>query len=177
MGKENEILKYLKKIKSIEKDQLEVLEEISNQIGSIPGGDAEQIQQLRRQLNQLQGEVAQLQSRTTVLESQNAQLQTQITQLQTQVNQLESQDAQLQTQITQLQTQVNQLQEQLQNGIIPNPALQSFFENEMGSAVTISTQGGTFTGVVTLVGPDAVQIREANGNIVIIPFAQITTVQ
>ena len=156
MGKEKEILKYLKKIKSIEKDQLEVLEEISRQISSLPSGDAEQIRQLRHQLNELQREVTQLQSRTTTLESQNAQLQ---------------------SQINQLQTQVNQLQEQLQNGIIPNPAMQSFFENRMGSTVTISTQGGTFTGVVTLVGPDAVQIREATGNIVIIPFAQITTVQ
>jgi uncharacterized protein YlxW (UPF0749 family) len=90
--------------------------------------------------------------------------------LQSEINQLQAQDANLQAQIASLQTQID-------SGVTPNPALQSFLQSKQGQTVTVSTPAGNVTGVVILVGTDAVEIRESNGDIVIIPFSKITAVQ
>lgn len=90
--------------------------------------------------------------------------------LQSEINQLQAQDANLQAQISNLQTEI-------ESGLTPNPALQSLLQSKQGQTVTVSTPAGNVTGEIILVGTDAVEIRESNGDIVIIPFTKVTAVQ
>jgi predicted RNase H-like nuclease (RuvC/YqgF family) len=113
--------------------------------------------------------------RDTLAEEQR--LQSEINQLQTQDANLQAQISKLQTQVANLQTQVANLQTELESDVTPNPALQSLLQSKQGQTVTVATPAGNVTGEVILVGTDAVQIQEPNGDIVNIPFAKITAVQ
>lgn len=83
----------------------------------------------------------------------------------------------LEHQIQVLQAQVRKLEQQIASGQPDNPALQSLFKSKQGQTVTVSTASGTLSGTVTLVGTNAVELTESNGDIVIIPYDKITAVQ
>ena len=83
----------------------------------------------------------------------------------------------LETQITTIQQQVAAIQLELSTGDVPNTALQSIFEGKLGDLVTVTTPSGTLFGVVTLVAADVVVLTESNGDILIIPFSKVTSVQ
>lgn len=75
-----------------------------------------------------------------------------------------------------LQAEVAALRTAIESGVIPNPALQTSFQAKLNHIVTVSTRDGNVTGTVTLVGTDAVELRETNGDIVLIPYSKITAV-
>ncbi|WDL95160.1 hypothetical protein [Alicyclobacillus sp. ALC3] len=103
-------------------------------------------------------------------------LREEIRRLQTRVAALEAAIAVLQTEIAALQTEVATLRTEIESGIIPNPALQAYFESKLNQTVTVTTPDGNISGVVIVVGTDAVEIREAGGDIVIIPYSKVTAV-
>lgn len=78
--------------------------------------------------------------------------------------------------ISALQQSVSSLETQIESGLTPNPQLQAQLTSLQGQPVTLTTPAGAVSGTVVLVGTDAVEIREANGDIVIVPYSKITTV-
>lgn len=96
--------------------------------------------------------------------------------LQQSVAQLQQGQASIQQTLAALERSVSFIQTELETGLIANPQMQATLTALEGQSVTLSTPGGSVTGTVTLVGTDAVELREANGDIVIIPFSKITTV-
>ncbi|MCF8567630.1 hypothetical protein LLE49_23200 [Alicyclobacillus tolerans] len=83
----------------------------------------------------------------------------------------------LQSAVSQLNTELAQLRVEVYSGVMPNPGLQASFQSKLDQTVTVSTPDGNITGVVIVVGTDAVELRETTGNIVIIPYSQVTAVQ
>lgn len=83
----------------------------------------------------------------------------------------------LEHQIHELQEQVRKLERQIASGQPDNPALQALFTSKEGQVVTVGTASATLTGTVTVVGTNAVELTESNGDILIIPYSQITSVQ
>ncbi|MGM0836797.1 MAG: hypothetical protein ACQEV7_11625 [Bacillota bacterium] len=55
------------------------------------------------------------------------------------------------------------------------PAIREFFLENQGEIVTVTATFGTVTGEVRLVGVEAVEIIEANGNVVILPYTSVVT--
>ncbi|AEI40993.1 mechanosensitive ion channel domain-containing protein [Paenibacillus mucilaginosus] len=76
-----------------------------------------------------------------------------------------------------LTAEVAELREQVETGLFPQPELRAFLESKLGDTVSITLPDASLQGVVITVGVDAVQIREASGELVTIPLAQITAVQ
>lgn len=83
----------------------------------------------------------------------------------------------LEHQIEELRERVARLEAALAGGIPANPALQSLFTSKLGQVVTVSTASGTLTGTVTVAGTNAVELTESSGDILVIPYSQITGVQ
>jgi ribosome maturation factor RimP len=99
------------------------------------------------------------------------------------VNTLSTQTAVVDTTIAQLNTSVSELGQSYQylltvfsSGLYPNPALEAQFTQSLNQSVTVVTPAGSITGTVIAVGTDAVELREANNDVVIIPYHQITAV-
>jgi hypothetical protein len=55
-------------------------------------------------------------------------------------------------------------------------AVRQFFLDNQNSTVTVTTTFGTVTGTVLTVGEDAVEILQPNGDIVILPYTSVITV-
>lgn len=83
----------------------------------------------------------------------------------------------LQNAVSQLNAELAQLRIEVESGVTPNPALQASFQSKLNQTVTVSTPDGSVTGVVIVVGTDAVELREGSGDIVIIPYSKVTAVQ
>ncbi|MEC0369308.1 hypothetical protein [Paenibacillus chibensis] len=79
--------------------------------------------------------------------------------------------------LDELQATVQMLEEQVLTGLVANPELESFLKLKLGSKVRIETSGTSLQGTVIAVLKDAVQLREANGDLVVIPFSHINSVQ
>ncbi|WP_442603219.1 hypothetical protein [Paenibacillus sp. KN14-4R] len=75
-----------------------------------------------------------------------------------------------------MKREIAQINGQLNTLLAPSKAVQSLFESRYGTSTTITTGGGTVSGTVIATGTDFVQILEPTGDIVIIPFANITSV-
>ncbi|MEK5058682.1 hypothetical protein ACFSVM_06300 [Paenibacillus shunpengii] len=93
------------------------------------------------------------------------------------IKQLEVQQALLTERVDMLNARIEQLETEVRSGIVANPPLQQFLESKMGQNISISTSSVTVLGTVLAVGKDAVEIRETSGDIVIIPFSQISVAQ
>lgn len=78
---------------------------------------------------------------------------------------------------SQLTERVESLESQVLTGLTINPELTQFFEVRTGQKVRVSTTFVTLEGVVLATAEDGVQLREASGDLVLIPFANITSVQ
>ncbi|MUG66221.1 hypothetical protein CHH75_06885 [Paenibacillus sp. 7541] len=83
----------------------------------------------------------------------------------------------LSSQTGDLTQRVEQLESQLRTGLILNPELTRFFEVRTGQQVRVNTTFVTLEGIVLATAEDGVQLRESSGDIVLIPFASITSVQ
>lgn len=83
----------------------------------------------------------------------------------------------LNRQVEQLTERVESLENQLLTGLTINPELTQYFEARTGQRVRVSTTFVTLEGVVLATAEDGVQIREDSGDLVLIPFQNITTVQ
>ncbi|MCL6452139.1 MAG: hypothetical protein K6T78_00765 [Alicyclobacillus sp.] len=76
-----------------------------------------------------------------------------------------------------LQGEIAALRRVVESGLAPNPALQATFTARIGQTVTVTTPAGAVSGTVIAAGTDAVELREASGDVVVIPYAKITAVQ
>lgn len=76
-----------------------------------------------------------------------------------------------------LTEQVESLENQLLTGLTINPELTQYFEVRTGQRVRVSTTFVTLEGVVLATAEDGVQLREDSGDLVLIPFSNITSVQ
>lgn len=76
-----------------------------------------------------------------------------------------------------LELLVEQLEDQLLTGLTKNPELETFLKHKIGMKVRIETTGTSLQGIILAVAADAVELREANGDLVIIPFSHINSVQ
>lgn len=83
----------------------------------------------------------------------------------------------IETKVASLETAIATLQTELESGLVPNAALRSLFQNKLGTSVTVTTAGGSLAGTVTQVGTNAVVLTESSGDILVIPFSKITSVQ
>lgn len=79
--------------------------------------------------------------------------------------------------IRRLTRRVESLEIQLQSGLIIMPAFFDYFRNRTGQNVQVSTMFVMLEGEVVSTADDGVQLRESTGDIVLIPFAKITSVQ
>lgn len=79
--------------------------------------------------------------------------------------------------IIKLSRRVDSLENQLQTGLTIIPEFSNFFNDRIGQNVQISMMFYKIEGVVVSTADDGVQIREASGDIVLIPFSKITSVQ
>lgn len=82
----------------------------------------------------------------------------------------------LSEQVELLTDRVEELEDQVRTGLVIIPELIDFFNSRIGKSVQINTTFATLKGVVLATAVDAVQIREASGDLVLIPFSSITTV-
>lgn len=78
---------------------------------------------------------------------------------------------------SQLTERVESLESQVLTGLTINPELTQFFEVRTGQKVRVSTTFVTLEGVVLATAEDGAQLREVSGDLVLIPFANITSVQ
>jgi len=76
-----------------------------------------------------------------------------------------------------LADRVARLEEEVMTGITDNPELHAYFAGKIGSEVRVDTASATLQGVVLTVAEDAVELRESGGDLLIIPFSRITSVQ
>lgn len=93
------------------------------------------------------------------------------------VSHLRREVRELRSELHELEARVTLIEEQLITGQRPNPDLQAFFTARLGQIVTVFTSSATLIGTVTEVGTNAVELTESNGDILIIPYSQITAVQ
>ena len=84
--------------------------------------------------------------------------------------------ASIQQNIASVEQSISTIQTELETGLIANSQMEASLTALVGKTATFTTSGGSVTGTVILVGTNAVELREANGDIVIIPFSQITTI-
>lgn len=83
----------------------------------------------------------------------------------------------LERQIQALQIQVAGLEMKLSQ-VVPNyAAIRRILEAKRAQSVTIVTPGGAVTGIITVIGTDAVEIISADGSTVIIPFSKIVAIE
>ncbi|KUO96282.1 hypothetical protein [Ferroacidibacillus organovorans] len=104
-------------------------------------------------------------------------LRVRIRHLEHEVRELEQENREIERQLHELRERVKRLEAQISSGQPANPALQALFTSKQGQVVTVSTASGTLTGTVTLVGTNAVELTESNGDILVIPYSKITGVQ
>ncbi|GAB6988876.1 LSm family protein [Paenibacillus pini] len=100
-----------------------------------------------------------------------------IQRLDLEIHQIEGQIVTLQAQVQHQQEQIDQLQEQVSTGLTTNPELYDYFVHKIGQEVRVDTTSVILTGIVLTVAVDAVELRESGGDIVIIPFAKISSAQ
>ncbi|MWV43588.1 hypothetical protein GRF59_08060 [Paenibacillus sp. HJL G12] len=127
------------------------------------------IRNLEHQLHHLEHEIHHLKKQVNHVQEELQQvhfLKEQIHQLSKKVKQLES-----------LYDLVEKLEDQLLTGLTENPELEAFLKLKIGMKVRIETAGTSLQGIILVVGTDAVELREANGDLLIIPFSHINAVQ
>ena len=83
----------------------------------------------------------------------------------------------LQQEVQTLQQALQALQAEIASGMPANSALASLFLSKTGQVVTVTTNLETVVGTVTNVAVNAVELTQSNGDIVIIPFSKITSIQ
>ncbi|GAB6931542.1 hypothetical protein JCM10914A_55250 [Paenibacillus sp. JCM 10914] len=83
----------------------------------------------------------------------------------------------LSQQTGELTERVESLESQVISGLPVIPELIHYFEVRTGQQVRVSTTFVTLEGVVLATADDGVQLREASGDLVLIPFSNITYVQ
>lgn len=132
------------------------------------------LRHFKHDLHHLNNEVQGLQKEVHHLQHEVRGLQHEVHELRHEVHELRLVVQSQQVQIQSLQTQLQQLQLAVETGIVPNPALQSLFQQLTGQMVTIATPGGNVTGTVVEAGDDAVVIRESTADLVIIPYSKIS---
>lgn len=93
------------------------------------------------------------------------------------VKALSSQIGLLSQQTGQLSERVELLEDQVKTGFIIIPELVEYFEVRTGREVRVNTTFATLEGVVLATAEDGVQLREPSGDLVLIPFANVTSVQ
>ncbi|WP_339324773.1 hypothetical protein [Paenibacillus sp. FSL W8-0194] len=76
-----------------------------------------------------------------------------------------------------LTERVESLEAQIRTGLVAIPELIRYFEARTGRKVRVGTTFVTLEGVVLATAEDGVQLREASGDLVLIPFTNITSVQ
>ncbi|ANY75441.1 MULTISPECIES: hypothetical protein [Paenibacillus] len=76
-----------------------------------------------------------------------------------------------------LTERVESLEDQVRTGLIIIPELIEYFGARIGQRVRVGTTFVTLEGVVLATADDGVQLREASGDLVLIPFTNITSVQ
>ncbi|WP_454190543.1 hypothetical protein [Paenibacillus sp. Marseille-Q7038] len=94
-----------------------------------------------------------------------------------QIQRLEQRVEELTAKADVLQDRISQLEAEVRSGLTVNPELQTFFETKIGRNISISTTSITVIGTVLAAGIDAVEIRENTGDIVIIPYNNISVAQ
>ncbi len=94
-----------------------------------------------------------------------------------QVRDLEQEVQALQAEVQALQAEVQALQAEAASGMPANSALTGLFLSKTGQVVTVTTNLETVVGTVTNVAVNAVELTQSNGDIVIIPFSKITSIQ
>ncbi len=92
------------------------------------------------------------------------------------IHHLQEQVEKLQKQVATLHAQLQGVEIQLASGLTANPALQSLFTSLEGKTVTVTTPAGILSGTVLVVGTNAVELQESNGDIVIIPYSKVSSV-
>lgn len=93
------------------------------------------------------------------------------------IHRLEEQIEELTAKAELLQYRLSQLESEVRSGLTVNPELQTFFESKIGRNISISTTSITVIGTVLAAGDDAVEIRENTGDIVVIPYNNISVTQ
>lgn len=83
----------------------------------------------------------------------------------------------LSRQIGDLTQRVELLENQIRTGLILNPELTRYFEVRTGQQVRVNTTFVTLEGIILATAQDGVQLRESSGDILLIPFSSITSVQ
>ncbi len=124
------------------------------------GVSAGSLQKLRREVRRLRHRLRHLEHEVRELGSE-----------------LRQDKAELEGQILALSQALAALQAEIASGMPANAALQSLFVSKTGQVVTVTTAAETVVGTVTQVAVNAVELVQANGDIVIIPFSKITSVQ
>jgi len=82
----------------------------------------------------------------------------------------------LRNRVNGLSTQVSSLQEQVDLLSTNQQGTVQFLTSKLNSKVTIETPAGTLFGTLVLIGEDFIQLREADGSIVLIPLRSILSV-
>ncbi len=90
---------------------------------------------------------------------------------------VEEQIRDLEQEVHALQAEVQVLQAEAASGMPANSALTGLFLSKTGQVVTVTTNLETVVGTVTNVAVNAVELTQSNGDIVIIPFSKITSIQ
>lgn len=82
----------------------------------------------------------------------------------------------LRQQVDRLSVQVSALQNRVDALTPAQGGIVSFLRARVGTLATIETPAGTLFGTIILVGEDFVQLREADGSIVLIPLRNVLSV-
>lgn len=82
----------------------------------------------------------------------------------------------LRNRVNGLSAQVSSLQEQVGSLTSNQPGTVQFLASKLNSKVTIETPAGTLFGTLLLIGEDFIQLREADGSIVLLPLRSVLSV-
>ncbi|MFD1677064.1 hypothetical protein [Alicyclobacillus fodiniaquatilis] len=132
---------------------------------------------IAKRIRELQKEVHHLARAQEKTEHRFDRLKASQNEMQTEINELATTQTALEQEVSALSTTVQQLETEIETGITPFPGLQDLLQSAINQVATISTPGGTVSGTVVEVGTDAVLLQESTGDLLVVPFAKITTVQ
>lgn len=133
-----------------------------------------------KQIKHLQNQVSHLNHEMHHLKDGVRELEVKLSELQHNWGHVKAEIIQLAKRVEKLETlpaRIAELEEEISTGLTKNPELHAYLLHKVGSEVRLDTAASSLQGVVLAVADDAVEIREPGGDLLIIPFSKITSVQ
>ncbi|GLI07394.1 hypothetical protein YDYSG_34240 [Paenibacillus tyrfis] len=130
---------------------------------------------LNRRLHRISRDVSRLTGQVNEVSAQEKQLAAKLAQTTQSLNGLSGQVSAFAAQTETFATQISSLQAEVASLTAPSRAVRTMLHGRVGTTVSIESNAGFISGMLTAVGHDFVQIQEPTSDIVLIPHAKVNS--